>query len=310
MVGRFAISGGSMSLQLSGFVAGMYPALPPSLVFGCVHAGHVGMGNGHTRVSAELRLKSIISTCVGSRFFAPAAPGCSFLSTPIGLSVICRSRGVVLIGGGRKLLIRPSGGRCNSALVTQVRRCLCRGNRCGPSSRRDFHPTLTGQVSHGATNVIVTTGGTRTLQVLYSGVGYHRVDGRCLAIMRNAPGRGATALAKCLRGGRSGGGICLLGGGARGTLAVGAHCAILSDGGKLSLLGISLLANEARRVEIRVTSVNRTVLNSNGCNGLTSSGGVNFGGRTLYSCGLAFSFPASTNVLRCLGNGDFGLSSI
>ncbi len=305
-----AIRGGSTNRQLSGFLAGACHRLPLPLVCGTVHGGSVHLGSGQYSVTSHLGRKSIVHLFLPSSTLRVTPPTCRFVRTSGRLSVICRSRRLLLLGGGTNLLIRPSDGRFTSALLFQIRQCLCRGNTCSPTTRGDFTPTLIGHVSHGATNVIVTTGATITLHVLGSGLGRQRARGCCLYLIRNAvPGR-RSALRKCLRGGRDRGQICVSSTPGPNTHAVHAGCAILSDRSKLSLLRVRLLANHARRVHTRLTDVNRPLLKSNGCNAGTLGGNANFRGRTLYSCGLIFSFAAPTRRLRCLGNGTFRLSDI
>lgn len=304
------VGGGSTGRQLSGFLRGEFGALPGSLVCGCVEGGYVGMGNGGYSVRAVLGRNSVLAFCVGSRFFRTSRRGgCRFVGTPGAFSVICRSRGLVLVSGGPNVVMRPSGGCRFSSLITEIRRCLCSGNRCGPSRRGTFTPTLIGEVSEGANKVIVTTGGTSDLEVLGTGVGAERLRGCCLYLLCKGPGESDSALRNCVAGGRDGGGIAIFGGRIRNSGRVGAGCRVLSFGNGFDLTRIRLLANEARRVETRVTSVKRPLINSAGCNG---NGGTpsDVGCRTLCDCGLGFGFRASTNVLGCLGNGRFRMGSM
>lgn len=271
----------------------------------------MGIGKGETRVSAQLHLNSGISVCVGSRFFRGGRSACSFLGTSGRLSVVCRSRGVVLLSGGINILYRPSGRRCISALVNHVGHCLCRGNRCSPSERGSFIPSLIGHVSHGANKVMVTTGGTRSLHVLGRGVGSERLRGFCLYILVNEPGLRDKVLGSCLVGSRGGGAIHVCGGRIPSSGRVHAGCQIVSAVSNLSLARMRLLANEARRVHTRFTFCNAPLLNSKGCNdGRRGHGCNSCGERFLCSCGLAFSFAASTKVLSCLSGEAFRTNSI
>lgn len=147
--------------------------------------------------------------------------------------------------------------------------------------------------------MIVTTGGTRTLEVLGSGVGAHRVRGRCLTTIRNEFSVGDTRLATCLAGGRHAGAISIFSGRGPYSGGVVARCAIVSRCNSCSLLSVSLGAKHARRVETRVTRVKRPLLGSNGCNARR-----NEFHRTLCDCGLVFGV-GSTNVLGCLTNHRF-----
>lgn len=123
------MDGGSSKRELSGCLLGIFPGLPGSLVCGRVEGGGVGVGGGHARPSCVVGRNRRVSLCLGSSILRRGGGRCSFTGTPARLSVLCRSRGVVLVSGRPKLLYRPSNGRCATALVTTIGHELFGDNR-------------------------------------------------------------------------------------------------------------------------------------------------------------------------------------
>lgn len=213
------------------------------------------------------------------------------------MSVLCRSTTTMFVGGPIKVLSRGTSP-ASASLIRRFVSCLLRGKGVARRRLRAFRPSIYGHLSEGADKVITTKGALRTLRKLDRVFHSHALGGCCLYLMGKRMGRGRE-VRNCLIGGRGAGGIAMDRGGptrragSKGrTSTVSARCGILTQGGRAALLRIRLVANGARRVHTRLTSVKRPVTKSCGCKG--QSFGSTLGGRCklhsrlLRTCHLRF----------------------
>lgn len=124
------------------------------------------------------------------------------------LSVLCRSRRLVVLGGPTNLIMRPTPNGVDNALIGTV---LTRYNRRLLNVNKMRHPNVIRQLSGSAANTVIITGASLTRDRLRTRVGTGATHHRCLNIICNTPGARSNAVSLPLnqRPGSHGGGTII-----------------------------------------------------------------------------------------------------
>ncbi len=252
---------------------------------GLLRSNYILVGNGTTSGGIGLRTNSDIAIGVPSPII------CSIATRRVPLSVVCRSSSLLIMGGPGNVIIRPTTKGCSNALIgTLVRRYNTSLSNVG----NIVQPKVIRQVSGGADKLLVITGGSTTRRKLTLRVGSRSFIHRCRTIICNGLGGSDNVVSTPVNERPVGHGVVTIAsGGDGGTIA---RCAILRHFNGFARMELGLRANEARRVHIRVTCVNRPITNSRICN----PGGIvgSLSNRYLRTGGLKFVRPVGSACVR------------
>lgn len=243
-----------------------------------IKRGTTGSGCGIHRGS-EVRLR------------VPSSDRPSVIPRSVPLSVLCRSRSMLVIGGPGKVIMRPTTKRCRKALIGTI---VTRYNSDLSNVGKIVQPKVIREVSGSAAKTLLMYGGSVTRQSLTRRLGYRDVHEHCQTIIRKGLGRSRKAVRKPVKQRPASHGGVTVGRGGNGSTV--ARCGILRHFNRTACIRYHLRANHARRVHIRVTDVKRPLLKSAICN--SSEGLCRLRKRTLRTVVLKFIRPHAERCVR------------
>lgn len=130
----------------------------------------IAIGKGSTGTGHHLGRNSRMGTIVRIR------RRCGIIPRSVPLSVICRSGSVVIVGGTHNVIIRPTTNGPSKALIGTL---LCRYRKRLSNVGNIVHPNVIRHLSGSASNIVITTGASRTRGKLTRRVGTRSTRHAC-----------------------------------------------------------------------------------------------------------------------------------